>query len=40
MVVTGIVCIAATSLIGVFGALVPAWRTAGREPYDLICEES
>lgn len=31
-----LVCAGAAVLVGGFGALVPAWRASGREPYDLI----
>lgn len=34
--VMGVACIAAASLIGALGALVPAWRASGRDAYDLI----
>jgi putative ABC transport system permease protein len=32
-------CILLAALIGACGALVPAWRASGREPYDLIRSE-
>ena len=34
-----VLCIALTSLIGAAGALYPAWRASGLEPYDLIRSE-
>jgi putative ABC transport system permease protein len=34
-----VACILLASLIGAGGALVPAWRASGREPYDLIRSE-
>ena len=32
-------CIALASLIGIAGALYPAWRASRQEPYDLIRSE-
>jgi putative ABC transport system permease protein len=32
-------CIVLASLIGVAGALYPAWRASRQEPYDLIRSE-
>jgi putative ABC transport system permease protein len=37
--ITGLIasfCILATSLVGALGALFPAWRASGQEPYALI----
>ncbi|QRG04681.1 ABC transporter permease [Xanthobacter dioxanivorans] len=35
-VLLAVACILSAALIGALGALVPAWRASGAEPYDLI----